>query len=110
MARQAWSLLVTKDARNNLSLLLDVELPLTVSFGRTFMPIRDILRLSSGSVIELDCTMDEPVSIVVNNRVIARGSAVVIDGSYGVRVEEIISRQDRMLLNETDAEARPSSE
>lgn len=88
-----------KDSQNNLSLLLDVELPLSVSFGHTFMPIRDILRLSSGSVIELDCAMDEPVSVVVNNRVIARGSAVVIDGSYGVRIEEVISRRDRLQLN-----------
>jgi flagellar motor switch protein FliN len=101
-----------KDAQTNLSLLLDVELPLTVSFGHTFMPLRDVLRLSTGSVIELDCAMDEPVSVVVNNRVIARGSAVVIDGSYGVRIEEVISRQDRMLLEDT-AEAKalpPSSE
>jgi flagellar motor switch protein FliN len=94
-----------KDAQANLSLLLDVELPLTVSFGHTFMPIRDILRLASGSVIELDCAVDEPVSVVVNNRVIARGTAVVIDGSYGVRIEEVISRQDRMLL-ENDREEK----
>ncbi len=87
------------DAANNISLLLDVELPLTVSFGQTYMPIRDILRLSAGSVVELDCTADHPVSLVINNRVIARGSAVVIDGSYGVRIEEIISRQDRLLLD-----------
>ena len=93
-----------KEGQTNLSLLLDVELPLTVSFGHTFMPIRDIVRLSSGSVIELDCAVDEPVSVVVNNRVIARGTAVVIDGSYGVRIEEVVSRQDRMLLESNTEE------
>lgn len=96
-----------KDAQNNISLLLDVELPLTVSFGRTFMPLRDVLRLGTGSVIELDCAMDEPVSVMVNNRVIARGSAVVIDGSYGVRIDEVISRQDRMLLENTAEKSLP---
>ena len=90
-----------KDAQKNLSLLLDVELPLTVSFGHTFMPLRDVLRLAAGSVIELDCATDEPVSVMVNNRVIARGSAVVIDGSYGVRIDEVISRQDRLQLENT---------
>jgi flagellar motor switch protein FliN len=90
-----------KDAQSNLSLLFDVELPLTVSFGHTFMPLRDVLRLGTGSVIELDCAMDEPVSVMVNNRVIARGSAVVIDGSYGVRIDEVISRQDRIVLENT---------
>ena len=89
------------DVPNNLSLLLDVELPLSVSFGQTFMPIRDILRLSTGSIVELDCAVDHPVSLIINNRVIARGSAVVIDGSYGIRIEEVISRQDRLLLDET---------
>jgi flagellar motor switch protein FliN/FliY len=97
-----------KDAQANLSLLLDVELPLTVSFGHTCLPIRDILRLSSGSVIELDCAVDEPVSVVVNNRVIARGTAVVIDGSYGVRIEEVISRQDRLLLENHTEEKAPA--
>lgn len=88
-----------KDAPNNLSMLLDVELPLSVSFGQTSMPVRDILRLSAGSVVELDCAVDQPVSLVINNRVIARGSAVVIDGSYGIRIEEVISRHDRLLLD-----------
>ena len=87
---------------SNLSLLLDVELPLSVSFGHTFMPIRDILRLSTGSVVELDCAANEPVELIVNNCTIARGSVVVMDGNYGVRIDEIISRQDRMLLQGKD--------
>ncbi len=100
-----------KNIQENLSLLLDVELSLTVSFGHTYLPIRDILRLSTGSIIELDCAMDEPVSVIVNNRVIARGAPVVIDGSYGVRIEEVISRQDRMLLENNEEKAlEPRSE
>jgi flagellar motor switch protein FliN/FliY len=101
-----------KETQKNLSLLLDVELPLTVSFGHTFMPIRDILRLSTGSVIELDCSVNDPVSVIVNNRVIACGSAVVIDGSYGVRIEEVISRQDRLRLdnNAEEKALTPKSE
>lgn len=90
-------------AGHNLSLLLDVELPLSISFGRTLLPIRDVLRLSTGSVVELDCAANEPVEVIVNNCTIARGAVVVIDGNYGVRIDEIISRQDRMLLPGTDS-------
>jgi flagellar motor switch protein FliN len=99
------------DNASNLSLLLDVELPLSVSFGSTFMPIRDILRLSTGSVVELDCAANEPVEVIVNNCMIARGSVVVMDGNYGVRIDEVISRHDRMLLQtkESGKELRPGS-
>ncbi len=90
------------ETSSNLSLLLDVELPLSVSFGHTFMPIRDILRLSTGSVVELDCAANEPVDVIVNNCIIARGSVVVMDGNYGVRIDEIISRQDRLQLQTKD--------
>ena len=83
---------------SNLGLLLDVELPVSISFGRTLLPIRDVLRLSTGSVVELDCAANEPVEVIVNNCTIARGSVVVIDGNYGVRIEEIVSRQERMLV------------
>ena len=90
------------ESSSNLSLLLDVELPLSVSFGHTFMPVRDILRLSTGSVIELECAANDPVDVIVNNCIVARGSVVVMDGNYGVRIQEIISRQDRMQLQTKD--------
>jgi flagellar motor switch protein FliN/FliY len=101
-----------KDVQNNLSLLLEVELPLTVSFGQALMPIREILQLSAGSIVELDSAIDQPVSLIINNHVIARGSAVVIDGSYGVRIEEVISRQDRLLLDSKteEKELTPANE
>jgi flagellar motor switch protein FliN len=81
-----------------LDLLLDVEMPVSVSFGRTFLPVRDILKLATGSIIELDRPINQYVEVVVNNCVIAKGEVVVIDGNYGVRIHEIISRGDRLSL------------
>jgi flagellar motor switch protein FliN/FliY len=81
---------------NRSSLLADVELPLSVSFGRTQLPIRDVLKLSTGSLIELNRLINDYVDIVVNNCVIARGEVVVVDGNYGVRIHEIVSRQERL--------------
>ncbi len=81
-----------------LDLLLDVEMPVSVSFGRTFLPVRDVLKLATGSIIELDRPVNQYVEVVVNNCVIARGEVVVIDGNYGVRIHEIISRGERLSL------------
>jgi len=81
-----------------LDLLLDVELPVSVSFGRTYLPVREVLKLATGSIIELDRPVNQYVEVVVNNCVIARGEVVVIEGNYGVRIHEIISRSDRLSL------------
>ncbi|MGA2183742.1 MAG: flagellar motor switch protein FliN [Bryobacteraceae bacterium] len=81
-----------------LDLLLDVEMPVSVSFGRTFLPVREVLKLATGSIIELDRPVNQYVEVVVNNCVIARGEVVVIEGNYGVRIHEIISRGDRIAL------------
>lgn len=72
-------------------LLDDVEVPLSISFGKTQLPLRDVLKLGTGSIIELDRTISDPVDIVVNNRIVARGEVVVIDGNYGVRVTNLTS-------------------
>ena len=77
-------------------LLLDVELPVSVSFGRANLQIKDVLKLTTGSVVELDRAVTEPVDVVVNNRVIARGEVVVVDGNYGVRIAHIMSRDERL--------------
>ncbi len=77
-------------------LLLDVELPVSVSFGRAHLPLRDVLKLASGSIVELNRTVAEPVEVIINNCVIARGEVVVVDGNYGVRISEIISREQRL--------------
>ncbi len=85
-------------ATSTLDVLLDVELPLSISFGRTYLPIREILKLSTGSIVELNCPSTANVDVVVNNCTIARGEVVVIEGNYGVRIDEVISRRERMLL------------
>ena len=79
-----------------LDLLLEVELPVGVSFGRTQMRLKDAIKLSTGSIVELNRTITEPVEIIVNNCVIARGEVVVVEGNYGVRIKEIISREERL--------------
>jgi len=79
-----------------LDLLLEVELPVSVSFGRTEIPFKDVVKLSTGSILELNRAVSEPVEIIVNNCVIARGEVVVIEGNYGVRVTQVISRQERL--------------
>ncbi len=79
-----------------MDLLLDVELPVSVSFGRAQLALKDLLKLTSGSIVELNRTISEPVEVIVNNCVIARGEVVVVDGNYGIRIQEIVSRQERL--------------
>jgi len=81
-----------------LDLLMDVALPVSVSFGKTSLQIREVLKLNTGSVVELDRLVSEPVEVIVNNCVIARGDVVVVDGNYGVRVTQLASRAERMGL------------
>jgi flagellar motor switch protein FliN/FliY len=80
----------------NLDLLLDIPLNVTVELGRTVRTVKDILELSSGSIIELDKLAGEPVDILVNNRLIAKGEVVVIDENFGVRITEIQSQSERI--------------
>lgn len=80
----------------NLNLLLDIPLKVTVELGRTHKQIKDILELSQGSIIELDKLAGEPVDILVNNKLIAKGEVVVIDENFGVRVTDIVSQWDRI--------------
>jgi flagellar motor switch protein FliN len=72
-------------------LLMGVKLPIRVLMGRTQLPLRDIARLAGGSVVELDCSPDDPVDIIVNDRLIAQGEIVVVGGNYGVRITRIAS-------------------
>lgn len=80
----------------NLNLLLDIPLQVTVELGRTKKVIKEILELSAGSIIQLDKLAGEPVDILVNNKLIAKGEVVVIDENFGVRVTDIISQWDRV--------------
>lgn len=79
-----------------LDLLLDVELPVSVSFGRAELMLKDVLKLTTGSIVELNRGIAEPVEVIVNNCVVARGEVVVMDGNYGVRIHHIISPQERL--------------
>jgi len=82
-------------ATRNIERLLDVELDVVVRFGATVMPLRDVVRMGVGTMVELNRTVDEPVEILVNGRPLARGEVVVVDGYYGVRITEIGSPADR---------------
>jgi flagellar motor switch protein FliN len=73
----------------NLRLVMDVELNVSLRFGQRQLPLRDVLELTSGSVIELDRQVDEPVELLLDGKVIARGEAVIVDGNYGLRVTEV---------------------
>lgn len=75
-------------------LLMGVKLPIRVLLGRTQLCLRDIAQLGSGAVVELDCSPDDPVEIMVNDRVIAQGEVVVVSGNYGVRITKIASRPE----------------
>jgi flagellar motor switch protein FliN/FliY len=79
-----------------LDLLLDVELPVSVSFGRAHLLLKDVIKLTTGSIVELNRSVSEPVDIIVNNCVIARGEVVVIEGNFGVRIQQVVSRQERL--------------
>lgn len=83
------------ESSNNIERLLDVEMNVTVRFGKTEMPLKDVVHFGVGSMIELNRTVDEPVELLVNNFPFARGEVVVIDGYYGVRVTEIGSPEER---------------
>lgn len=81
---------------HNIDLLLDVPLQVTVELGRTKRPIKDVLALGPGSVLELDKLAGEPVDVLVNGQLVARGEVVVIDENFGVRITDIISPVDRV--------------
>jgi flagellar motor switch protein FliN/FliY len=87
---------MTQVDETNLNLLLDIPLKVTVELGRTQKQIKEILELSQGSIIELDKLAGEPVDILVNNKLIAKGEVVVIDENFGVRVTDIVSQWDRV--------------
>ena len=85
-----------EDANVNLELLLDVDLPISVAFGTSEMTLKDVLNLGAGSVIELNKAVNDPVSIIVNQKPIARGEVVMVDGKYGVRILEVESTAYRI--------------
>jgi flagellar motor switch protein FliN/FliY len=83
----------------NLNLVMDVELNVSLRFGQRRLPLGDILGLSSGSIVELDRMVDEPVELYLDGKLIARGEAVIVDGNYGLRVTEIPQPLTSQFLN-----------
>ena len=83
------------DDSGTLSLLMDVQLPVAIRFGETEMILEEVVKLGVGSVIELNSGIDQPVELVVNNRILARGEVVTVDGFYGIRITEITSAGER---------------
>jgi flagellar motor switch protein FliN len=79
-----------------LDLLMDVPLELSVELGRARMTIQDLLGLGPGSVIELDKIAGEALDILVNDRLVARGEAVVVNDKFGVRITDIVSQSERI--------------
>jgi flagellar motor switch protein FliN/FliY len=80
----------------NLQLILDIPLKVTVELGRTKMPVSELLTLGQGSVIELSKLAGEPMEVLVNDKLIARGEAVVVNEKFGVRLTDIISTKERV--------------
>ncbi len=80
----------------NLNLILDIPLKVSVELGRTKMPVSDLLNLTQGSVIELGKLAGEPMEVYVNDKLIARGEAVVVNEKFGVRLTDIISPAERV--------------
>lgn len=80
----------------NLNLIMDIPLKVTVELGRTKMPVSELLNLTQGSVIELAKLAGEPMEVLVNDKLIARGEAVVVNEKFGVRLTDIISPSERI--------------
>lgn len=78
------------DATPNLGVLLDVPVSLTVELGSCQMPMRDVLQLAVGSVVQLDTCADDPVQLSVNRKLVARGEVVVVENRFGIKITEII--------------------
>lgn len=86
----------TASARNDIELVLDIPVQLTVELGRTRVPIKNILQLAQGSVIELDGLAGEPLDVMVNGCLIAQGEVVVVGERFGIRLTDIITPSERI--------------
>lgn len=87
---------VSQPAANNLDLILDIPVQMTVELGRTKITIRNLLQLAQGSVVELDGLAGEPMDVLVNGCLIAQGEVVVVNDKFGIRLTDIISPAERL--------------
>jgi flagellar motor switch protein FliN/FliY len=87
---------LAEGGNNDLDLILDIPVALTVELGRTKIPIKHILQLAQGSVIELDALAGEPMDVLVNGCLIAQGEVVVVNEKFGIRLTDIVTPSERM--------------
>lgn len=85
-----------RDTGGNLELVLDVELPLVVRFGRTVMSLKSLSGLGPGSIVDMGRSPDDPVELLVSDKVVAYGEVVIVDGNYGLRITDLVSKSDRL--------------
>jgi len=83
-------------AEIDLNALIDVQVTLSVEIGRSKMPIKQLISLNQGSVVELDRAVNEPLDLLVNGTLIARGEVVVVDGQFGLRLIDVVSQSERL--------------
>jgi flagellar motor switch protein FliN/FliY len=81
---------------NDINMILDIPVQLTVELGRTRIPIKNILQLAQGSVVELDAMAGEPMDVLVNGYLIAQGEVVVVNDKFGIRLTDIVTPSERM--------------
>lgn len=86
----------TSGAGNDINMILDIPVQLTVELGRTRIPIKNILQLAQGSVVELDALAGEPMDVLVNGFLIAQGEVVVVNDKFGIRLTDIVTPSERM--------------
>jgi flagellar motor switch protein FliN len=83
-------------SNSRIDVILDIDLPVVIRFGRTELPIRSLTRLGPGSIVDLGRSPDDPVEVLVSDRVIARGEVVIVGGNYGIRILDVVSPSERM--------------
>jgi flagellar motor switch protein FliN len=83
-------------AGNDINMILDIPVQLTVELGRTRIPIKQILQLAQGSVVELEAMAGEPMDVLVNGYLIAKGEVVVVNEKFGIRLTDIVTPSERM--------------
>lgn len=96
MADEGQMVVQSDTGNGNLELILDVPLGVSVELGRVRMPVRQLLSLTAGSVIELAKLAGEPLDVLINGRPVARGEAVMVNEKFGVRLTEIVSQSERV--------------
>ena len=87
---------VATGAGNDINMILDIPVQLTVELGRTRIPIKHILQLAQGSVVELEALAGEPLDVLVNGYLIAQGEGVVVNEKFGIRLTDIVTPSERM--------------